>query len=213
MNRFLDTCVIIGYCFPTHMFNHKCKEIEQIRNIWISDNVLVEWRKKERTIVYDYHIAVLEHIEYIQLNFNELISKNNKNNLLSSVSIDIQRFMEIFYDKITFPISADDLCDELNDIVLGLRNAAKRNFNDLAQKWEVHSKKSEYPDKVKALEQYAHEEDVYILIDAHDLSLKLLPNSLIFLTTDNGVWENRHEIRKILKTYEIRDLKRESALS
>jgi hypothetical protein len=142
-----------------------------------------------------------------------MITRDNKNNLLSSVSIDLQRFMEIFYNKITFPISADDLCVELNDLVLGLRNAAKRNYQELAQKWDVHSKKSEYPDKEEALELYAHEEDVYILIDAHDLSLNLHPNPLTFLTTDNGIWENRHEIRKILKTYEIRDLKRESALS
>jgi hypothetical protein len=213
MNRFLDTCVVIGYCFPTHMFNDKCREIEQITMIWISDNVLVEWRKKERIVVYEHHYAMLEHINYIQLNYVGIINKDKKNILLSSVSTDIYNFMEIFYNKITFPISSDDLCDELNDIALGLRNTAKKNFHELSQQWIVHSKKGEYPDKENDLAQYAHEEDIYILIDAYDLSLKLSPKALTFLTTDEGMWKNRLEIRRILKTYEIRDLKRESALS
>lgn len=214
MNRFLDTCVIIGYCFPTDEFNKKCQEIPQIRKLWTSDNVIREWRKKECEVTFDHNAAILEHIEYIKENYTGEITEGSKNNLMAYSPLELKGFMDIFYEQVKFPILANRLCEILNNIVLELSNSVRKRYVELEKMWKgnVHSRDVGYPEKEKALDTYAHDEDICILVDAHDISIKISPSSLKFLTTDNAIWESKAKILKILKINDIIDLKRESAL-
>jgi hypothetical protein len=96
-------------------------------------------------------------------------------------------------------------------MLLELRNNTKNRFGELKCLWKIHERLKDYPDKEKLLDGYTHDNDMYILVDAHDLSLTISPHPLIFLTLDNGIYDNRLEILKHLSIYDIRDLKRESA--
>lgn len=214
MNRFLDTCVIIGYCFPTDDFHSKCQEILKIKKLWTSDNVILEWYKKELEIEFDHNAEILEHIEYINSNYSGSINTESKNNLIAFSPLELKVFMEVFYEQTTFPTSATEICERLNDIVLELNNTKRKRYAELEEKWNgnVHSRVNEYHEKEKALEAFAHFEDICILIDAHDLSMKLSPNALKFLTTDDVMWQNKAKILSVLNINDIRDLKRESAL-
>jgi len=214
MNRFLDTCAVIGYCFPTDDFHSRCQEIMKIINLWTSDSVIDEWDKKEREIEYNHNAAILEHIEYINGTYSGSINEESKNNLIAFSPVELKVFMEVFYEQTRFPTSAIELRDRLSDIALELNNAKRKRYAELEQKWNgnVHRRAKEYPDKEKALEAFAHYEDICILIDAHDLCIKLSPKPLKFLTTDDVIWQNRARIQSILNINDVRDLKRESAL-
>jgi len=212
MNRFLDTCVVVAYCFPTHKFNKRCTEIEEIPQIWASDGVLREWRRTERYIIFEHNSAILEHIQYIKLNFNGNIGIEMKNQLISHSPDDIYKFMELFYNRQSYPIHADKLCDTLDKLMLGLRRKTKERFNNLKKICEIHSRERDYPNKETELAEYAHEEDIFILVDAHDLGLKIKPQPLTFLTTDNKLYDNRQEIVRLIEVNRIKDLKSESAL-
>lgn len=214
MNRFLDTCAIIGYCFPTDDFHPRCQDIIQIRKLWTSDHVIREWNNKKAIKECEHSAALLEHIEYINENYSDIITEESKNDLIAYSPIELKGFINVFYEQTNFPTSVNELCDRLNNIAMDLNDARRRRYTELKSKWNgnVYCRMKEYPVEEKNLGPYAHEEDICILIDAHDLSIKLSPKSLKFLTTDDRIWQNKGKIRSILNINDIIDLKRESAL-
>jgi hypothetical protein len=189
-----------------------CGDIIKIRRMWISDNVLIEWKKKERIVVFEHNSAILEYIDEIKSNFSGSIQESSKGQLIFFAPDDIKQFISIYYNRISYPIPVDTLCTELNDLILQMRHETIAKFKELESLWNVHIRKKDYLDKENALDGYAHDEDIYILIDIYDLSQHISPNPLTFLTMDNGICNNRSILLKILKIYDIRDLKKESAL-
>ena len=56
MLNFIDTNVFIAYCFEAHNYNDQCQILEEMDNLWLSDKVLTEWKRKDREIRVDLEL-------------------------------------------------------------------------------------------------------------------------------------------------------------
>lgn len=174
---FLDSGVVLGFCFLTDMHHQKCRAYieENDYDISYSGRVENEFEKKRKELSIRYADAVRDHISSLQ--------KSNYEGQLTPIDIreiredvldkdnEAHYFLKFYYQqKVQKYIEMEDLLDQLRSISRGIERHALKKKNELESKANVWMRFDSYPELQKALKSI-HGEDREICIDAHDLAL------------------------------------------
>lgn len=216
MMIFIDTNVLIGYCFEVHSDNGQCKILDETPNLWFSDKVLNEWKKNERRIRREFESKILRHVQDIRKKTPDMIEINNRERLIRMADIKIQPFLQKWYQEcVTYPVPKDELCDQIeNDILLNMQFDIRARLSKLKSLCREHKRTNEYSIEESALEVCVHngDGDRAIVLDAHDLAinpvLNKLGEELQFWTFDHGIsMDCKDKILSNLKIADVKDVK------
>lgn len=211
MLNFIDTNVLIGYCFDAHNYNDQCQILEKMTNLWLSERVLIEWNRKERIIQVELNNKILRHSQDIRKKFPDMIEIDHREKLIGIADIKVRPFFQRLYLEIVmYPILRDDLCDMIDNISLSMQSEKSLRLSKLMSLCQKHNRVNKYPSKESALAACVHngDGDRGIILDAHDLVLDPILNvqndDLQFWTFDGGISRTCKD--KILSNLKIKDV-------
>lgn len=208
MLNFIDTNVLVGYCFEAHNFNDQCQILENMTNLWLSEKVLVEWNRKEQIIQGNLDDKIRRHVEDIRKKFPDMIEIDHRDKLIRITDNKVRPFFQRLYlEVVTYPILRDELCNMIDNILLSTQSEKDLRLSKLISLCQKHTRRNIYPSEEVALTACVHngDGDRGIILDAHDLVLDPILNEhkdeLQFWTFDGGISGTCKE--KILSNLEI----------
>jgi hypothetical protein len=211
MLNFIDTNVLVGYCFHAHNFNDQCQILEKMPNLWLSDKVLIEWNRKERIIQKELEDKIRRHAQDISRKLPDMIEIDHRDRLIGMADNKVRPFFQKLYlDIVTYPILKDELCGIIENILLSMQADKRQRLTNLMAFCQKHERRIEYPSKESALTACVHngDGDRGIILDAHDLVLNPFLNKqndeLQFWTFDGGISITCKE--KIISNLKIKDV-------
>jgi predicted nucleic acid-binding protein len=174
---FLDTGVIIGYCFVGDPHHVPCLKYigEQSRaDFYASQNVEDEYRNKKEELSERSATDILDHRTWVKKNINTdnlgpLDIQNIQNQLFQWGAQTSDYLSNYYQNEVSNFITKDDLLDDLRKIARGFETDAqhrKQQIDDQISQWK---QKDNHPDVVDSLSEI-HSSDRRICVEAHDLS-------------------------------------------
>lgn len=211
MINFIDTNVIVGYCFQADTWHDHCQILDRLNNIWSSSKVLDEWQDIEDYIL-DNHISLInKHIDQIKRTFPDMIEMTHRDRLLRSVPHKVQSFLgKIYLEQIDYPLTKDELCDHVERKMLDMQHDKTMRFLKIDSTCKKHTRTKDYGFENDKLKPCVHNgnRDRGIVLDAHDLILNMPSQKIRFLTLDNAISDEcKDKIITYLKIAEVKDLK------
>lgn len=175
-NSFLDSGVVLGYCFTPDKHHRKCSRHIETNNydFYISEDVEDEYEKKKPHLTTRYSDAIFEHASELKKSgftgqLDPIDIKTIRKDFLDSDN-PAYNFLFWYYQKEAPKyIPADRLEEQLRGIARGIEQNAiqkKMKIDKIVNLWE---REQEYPELEEILSEI-HEEDRMICIDAHDLA-------------------------------------------
>lgn len=210
MLNFIDTNVFIAYCFEAHNYNDQCLILEEMTNLWISDKVLTEWKRKDRKIQADLDNKIRRHVQNIRKNFPDMIEIDHRDKLIKIADDKVRPFFQRLYADIMYPILKEELCNKIEKILLSMGSEKNIRLSKLKLLCKMHERVNNYPLEESAITACVHngDGDRGIILDAHDLVLdpvlNKLNDELQFWTFDGGISIDCRD--KILSNLEIKDV-------
>lgn len=171
-------------------WHDQCSIIDKTANIWLSDKVLDEWDKRDDKIIRERESLILRHRQEIRRRFRDTIEPDHRERLISIVPENIKQFMTRFYlEQISYPISRDELCDQIDCLISILKSEKITRFSYIVGRSQLHTRRSEYPQENSFLKPCVHngDGDRGIVLDAHDLILSKPCEKLRLLTLDSNL--------------------------
>ena len=211
MLNFIDTNVLVGYCFEAHNYNDQCQILEKMNNLWLSEKVLIEWNRKERIIQGELDDKIRHHAQDIKRKFPEMIEIDHRDRLIRISDIKVRPFFQRLYlEIVTYPILRDELCDMIDNILMSTQSEKILRLSKLMPLCQKHKRRNKYPSEESALTACVHngDGDRGIVLDAHDLVkdpiLNIQNDELLFWTFDGGISGTCKD--KILSNLDIKDV-------
>ena len=214
MNLFFDSNVTIGYVFKGDDWNTQSKNIFRCPNQkYYSQSVLNETKHKIKIIreklfqgllVLSSELLRNETIrDYLKL--NDVLRFLNSLGFEESIKRKLQKHMHIlFSEKYSYEVGKDELSQDIKQEANSLMNDIVIKFNFIQANLTKHHRTKVYislGNKLMGNNEDFHEEDVAIILDAHDLCHTCNPLTLI--TADS----RRKKDDLIIKFTNIDDVK------
>ena len=177
-NAFLDTGVVIAFCFLLDRHHRNCEDYLRERqddgdNLYLSSEVEDEYSRKKSEIAEKLSGQVLEHRDFVgdsaddgqlgPLDINEL-QRN-----LSRWGKEASGFLVQYYEEKGNFVSKEEILRELRDLSREIEKTAierKQTVDSATEEWE---KREEHPE-LHSLLSVIHGSDRHICIVAHDLA-------------------------------------------
>jgi hypothetical protein len=209
-NGFLDTGVVIAFCFLLDSHHQNCKEYlgemqEEGDSLYVSSEVEEEYSRKKSEIAEKLSEQVLEHRDFVTgfvdgrqmgpVEINE-IQKN-----LRRWDEDASTFLIDYYDKKGNFAGKEEVLEELRNLSREIEKKAierKSAVDSATVEWE---KRDEYPE-LRSLLSVIHGSDRDICIMAHDLACHA-DGQTEFATTNPRDFVDDGRERLILENTEI----------
>lgn len=210
MLNFIDTNVFIAYCFEAHNYNDQCLILEDMTNLWISNKVLTEWKRKDHKIQMDLDNKIRRHVQSIRKDFPDMIEIDHRDRLIRIADDKVRPFFQRLYTDMMYPILKEELCNKIEDILLSMGSEKNLRLSKLKSFCNMHKRINDYPSEESAITACVHngDGDRGIILDAHDLALdpilNKLKDELQFWTFDGGISIDCRD--KILSNLEIKDV-------
>ena len=227
MDYFLDTCVEVGYVFCTDPWNDESVEVFNDNDyLNYSDTVKMEFNKKYHEIYNETRnfLISIKDILNLESDKEKLLSLDEFNQ--KSWQVDLKKEIdEMKKEKIIKALwefskskhlnteSGNPVC-KVKTLLIYISKFI-RNFNygllkrkiAFESKVMIHTRNDEYQELYDKLEENeVHYPDNYIVLDAHDLSLKR-NLSLEFITADKNMITNVNCIVDLLNINKFHYLK------
>ena len=173
---FLDTGVVLAYCFTTDIHHYKCRNYieDDTLAIFISEDIEDAYQRKEPHLTERYSDAVLDHVSDIQCSeyegqLDSLDIAHIRDDLLNPTNPARVFLSEYYQNVVPNFILLNELQKQLRELARNIEENAiirKMELDDRLQIWErIH----EYPSLDSELDSI-HEEDRGVCIDDHDLA-------------------------------------------
>lgn len=185
MILFLDSNVTIGYVFRGDSWNHQSKYVINCPNDkYYSNNVLNETKKKIKIISKLVYREILEISNKLLKNTRipDFITINDLNSFERYKCFPY--VIMLFEENYAFDISKEQFSLDLKVLANVFMQEYVYNFQDLKSKIKLHHRSRLHISLQNTLLENVHDEDVLIILDAHDLCLESSP--LTFITADSN---------------------------
>ncbi|VVB64922.1 Uncharacterised protein [uncultured archaeon] len=135
MINFIDTNVIVGYCFQADPWHDYCQILDRLGNIWSSNRVLDEWQDIEDKILDEHISQVNRHLDQIRRTFPDMIEINHRERLLKIAPFKVKSFLgKIYLEQINYPSTKEDLCNQIEGKILAMQYEKTMRFLKLDSK-------------------------------------------------------------------------------
>lgn len=211
-HAFLDTGVVLGFCFTVDTHHLKCKDYlqENGKQCYVTADVEEAYKRKKPYLTERYSKAILDHADHIKNSsafegqLDSLDIRDIREDLLSPRN-DSYQFLYWFYKrKAPNYIQVTELCNQLREIARDIEGNALRRKETLDKLLERWCREEEYNLVADALSAI-HEEDRDICLDAHDLACEQTGTVELATTDPKDFVKNGHK-QLILEHTEIDDV-------
>lgn len=174
---FLDTGVVIGYCFTLDDHHYNCQEYIEDNaesDLFVSNRVEAEYRHAKHEVSKRLANAVRQHIQDIMKDDCEgqlgpMDISHLKRDVLHR-SNDARMFLAEYYDsEVGNFIDKDVLLQNLRSMAREIESFPLERKEDLDERLHVWERTEDHTSVDSALSMI-HREDRHICIDAHDLA-------------------------------------------
>ncbi|WP_436343373.1 hypothetical protein [Natronorubrum sp. FCH18a] len=212
VHAFLDTGVVLGFCFTTDMHHLKCKDYIQDdeKQCYITADVNEAYKRKKPYLTERYSDAILDHADKIKGSssfegqLDSLDIRDIREDLLSAEN-DSYQFLYWYYKrKVPNYIMVEDLCRQLREIARDIEGSALKRKEILDDILEMWCRENDYESVADALSP-VHAEDRDICLDAHDLACERTGTIELATTDPKDFVKNGHR-ELILENTEISDV-------
>lgn len=172
---FLDTGVVLGFCFRDDDHHFRCKQyLDDIeRSLYISDNVESEYLGRKPNLAEEVADGVFEHIDRLRSSSYEgqldsMDTSQIRQNLIPLGNNASTTLNEFYKSEVPNFILLDELEDRLRDLARDIEQNANENMDWLLDRTVIWCRENTYPDIVEELLEIP-EDDREICLDAHDV--------------------------------------------
>ncbi len=191
--------VLLGYCFKGDRWNIPAEKVvrtneEEYTSEYGRDGFLIKKKKYKKGIIDDLkryiHFLEKKHLpDMIEITYRDRIPKPfNSTKIFQPVSKLI--------DLINYPISREDLMGMLDDLAVALEAEVERREVSLFQSVRIHRRTISYSVVERALIGINDQEDIRLIVDAHDLAQTR--NPIEFVSGDKDICGQKGA--KLIKT-------------
>lgn len=173
---FLDTGVVLGFCFRDDSHHHRCREYLNSRDfeLFVSDSVVSEYLNREPSLAEEIADGVFSHIARLQDSefegqLDSMDTSQIRQNLISRYNEAGTTLHSFYSDQIPNFIQINELIDRLRNLARDIEQVANENHQSLMEQVEVWTRKSDYSDIDDGLSEIPSD-DRRICLDAHDVA-------------------------------------------
>ena len=180
--------VLVGYCFVGDPWNIPAEKVvkteeEEYTSEYGRDGFLIKKKKYKKVIIGDLekyiHSLEKKHLpDTIEITYRDKIPKPLKSTKL------VQPVSRLI-DSINYPVSRENLLGKLDDLAVNLEGEVEKREILLFQIVQIHRRTISYPAVKKALIEIDDQEDIHLIVDAHDLAQTR--NPLEFVSGDKHI--------------------------
>lgn len=173
---FLDTGVVLGFCFRDDIHHHRCRQYLDGHDfeLFISDHVESEYLNREPSLAQEIADGVLAHIKQLRGSefegqLDSMDTSKIRQNLIRSDNAAGKTLHAFYRNEIPKFIQLSDMIDRLRDLARDIEQNAIENRSELMQQVEVWERDEEYSDIDNDLTEIPYD-DRRICLDAHDVA-------------------------------------------
>lgn len=207
---FLDTGVVLAYCFKDDKHHMKCRSyvVDHDHEKYISDHVEQEYIRKEPTLAERHADGIFDHISRLRKSdyegqLDSMDLSQIRQNLIRGGNPSARTLHEFYSDGPQF-ILVDDLIDRLRDLARDIEQNALENRKELMAETETWTREVSYPD-IDGKLSVIHEEDRRICLDAHDLAVSKREDAELATTNPKDLVRDGHR-ELILDATDLQDV-------
>lgn len=186
---FLDTGVVLGFCFRDDTHHHRCRQYLDSRDfeLFISDHVKSEYLNREPSLAEEIADGVFTHIKQLRDSefegqLDSMDTSRIRQNLIQNDNTARTTLHAFYRNELPNFIKLQVVINRLRDLARDIEQNAVENRSELMQKVEVWERDEDYPDIDQNLTDIPWD-DRRICLDAHDVAT--LTDYLIELATTN----------------------------
>lgn len=186
---FLDTGVVLGFCFRDDTHHHRCRQYLESHDfeLFISDHVKSEYLNREPSLAEEIADGVLTHIKQLrdseyQGQLDSMDTSRIRQNLIQKDNTAGTTLHAFYRNELPNFIQLDDMIDRLRNLARDIEQNAVENRSELMQQVQVWERDEDYADIDENLTDIPWD-DRRICLDAHDVAI--LTDYLTELATTN----------------------------
>jgi hypothetical protein len=173
---FLDTGVVLGFCFRDDSHHHKCRQYLEDHDfaLYISNHVESEYLNREPSLAEEIADGVLDHVSRLRRSdyegqLDSMDTSQIRQNLIRGGNKAGRTLNTFYQDEVPNFIQLDDLVERLRDLARDIEQNAIENRVQLVEQAEIWKRDEDYPDIDEALAEIPWD-DRRICLDAHDVA-------------------------------------------
>ncbi len=197
-NSFLDTGVLLAFCFQTDSHHINCRDYltNNEYTFYISENVEEEYYHKEDELVDRYSSAILRHASDLKRSEYEgqldSLDLNHIRNRMLDESNPAYRFLYRYYaDELPQFILVSELEERLRSLsreIEAIALSRKEELDGMVYEWERQEDQSHLEEALSAI----HPSDRDICLDAHDLAVHKTADTEVATTNPRDFVDDGH---------------------
>jgi hypothetical protein len=173
---FLDTGVVLGFCFRDDSHHHRCRQYLEGNDfaLYISDHVESEYLNREPSLAEEIADGVFAHINRVQGSkfegqLDSMDTSRLRQDFISGRNAAGTTLHAFYKNEVPNFIQVGELIDRLRDLARDIEQNAIENRRYLEEQAEIWERDEEYADIDQALSQIPWD-DRRICLDAHDVA-------------------------------------------
>jgi hypothetical protein len=173
---FLDTGVVLGFCFRDDGHHHRCRQYldDHDFSLFISDHVESEYLNREPDLAEEIADGVFAHIDRLRGSeyegqLDSMDTSRIRQDLIAGHNEAGTTLHAFYSDEVPNFIQFDELTERLRDLARDIEGNAIENRESLMQQVEVWERDEEYSEVDEALADIPGD-DRRICLDAHDVA-------------------------------------------
>ncbi len=174
---FLDTGVVLGFCFRDDSHHHRCRQYLDGHDfeLFISDHVESEYLNREPSLAQEIADGIFDHIDRLRDSefegqLDSMDTSRIRQNLIAGHNAAGTTLHAFYRDEVPNYIQFDELTERLRDLARDIEQNAVENRDDLMQQVEVWEREDEYSEIDDGLSAIPWD-DRRICLDAHDVAV------------------------------------------
>jgi len=172
---FLDTGVVLGFCFRDDSHHHRCRQYldDHDFELFISDHVESEYLNREPSLAQEIADGVFDHIDRLRDSefegqLDSMDTSRIRQDLIAGYNAAGTTLHAFYRNEVPNFIQFDELTERLRDLARDIEQNAIENRDDLMQQVEVWERDEEYSEVDEGLSDIPWD-DRRICLDAHDV--------------------------------------------
>ncbi|MDS0473497.1 hypothetical protein [Natrinema sp. 1APR25-10V2] len=173
---FLDTGVVLGFCFRDDSHHHRCRQYLDNNGfaLFVSDHVVSEYLNREPNLAEEIADGIFNHIDRLRDSefegqLDSMDTSRIRQDLIAGHNVAGTTLHSFYRDEVPNYIQFDDLIRRLRDLARDIEQNAIENREDLMDQAEVWERDEDYSEIDGELSEIPWD-DRRICLDAHDVA-------------------------------------------
>jgi len=172
---FLDTGVVLGFCFRDDNHHYRCKQYLEDHefSIYMSDHVESEYLNRKPSLAEEISDGIFTHVSELKRSdyegqLDSMDLAQIRQSMISNRNDAAASLRDFYQNELPNFVQVEEVTSRLRDLARDIEQLAEENQTWLLQRAEVWEREEEYEEIDEALAEIPWD-DRRICLDAHDV--------------------------------------------